>query len=141
MFYEVKEYLDGLKENQKLDYEWSKLYAGSLILKNPSKELDEIIHLLRQNINDNIQEELSFNRFNPVEFGKTKFIIIHKENIESIFKNDNELTNKAYDWITQFPFFDWKIYALRLLSNITYYKMDDIDESLEETRKPPSGAN
>ena len=153
MFYEVKEYLDGLKENQKLDYEWSKLYAGSLILKNPSKELDEIIHLLRQNIKDNIQEELSFNRFNPAEFVNTKFIIIHKENIkstpdflkfESKFKNeinDNELTNKADKWIAQFPFFDWKIYALRLLSNITYFKMDDINKSLEEIKKYISGLN
>ena len=152
-FYKVKEYLDGLKDNQQLDYEWSKLYAGSLILKNPSKELDEIIHLLMKNIKDNIQEELSFNRFNSAEFGNTKFIVIHKENIESTldyskFKskfeneiNDDELTNKAYAWITQFPFFDWKIYALRLLSNITYYKMDDIDESLEEIKKYLSGLN
>jgi len=153
VIYEVKEYLDGLKDNQKLDYEWAKLYAGSLILKNSSKELDEIIHLLRQNIKDNIQEELSFNRFNPVEFGKTKFIIIHKENVESTldysnfeskFKheiNDNELTNKAYNWITQFPFFDWKIYALKLLSDITYFKMDEIDKSLEEIKKYFSGLN
>ena len=108
MFYKVKEYLDGLNENQKLDYEWSKLYAGSLILKNPSKELDEIIHLLRKNIKDNIKEKLSFNRFNSEEFGNTKFIIIHKENIESTpdfseFKskfeneiNDNKLTKEAY---------------------------------------------
>ena len=81
VIYEVKEYLDGLKDNQKLDYEWAKLYAGSLILKNSSKELDEIVHLLSKNIKDNIQEELSFNRFNPAEFGNTKFIIIHKANI------------------------------------------------------------
>jgi len=153
VIYEVKEYLDGLKDNQKLDYEWAKLYAGSLILKNSSKELDEIVHLLSKNIKDNIQEELSFNRFNPAEFGKTKFIIIHKENVESTldyskfeskFKheiNDNELTNKAYNWITQFPFFDWKIYALKLLSDITYFKMDEIDKSLEEIKKYFSGLN
>jgi len=153
MFHKVKESLDGLKDNQQLDYEWSKLYAGSLILKNPSKELDEIIHLLGQNIKDNIQEELSFNRFNPTEFGNTKFIIIHKENIESTldyskfkskFKieiNDDELTNKADNWIAQFPFFDWKIYALKLLSNITYFKMDKIDKSLEEIKNYISGLN
>jgi len=141
VFYELKEYLDGLKENQKLDYEWSKLYAGSLILKNPSKELDEI------------KEELSFNRFNPAEFGNTKFIIIHKANIESTldyskfnskFKikiNDDELTNKADNWIAQFPFFDWKIYALKLLSKITYCKNDEIDNSLEEIKKYISGLN
>ncbi|NOR47198.1 MAG: hypothetical protein GQ533_04020, partial [Methanosarcinaceae archaeon] len=148
----VKEYLDGLKDNQQLDYDWAKLYAGSLILKNPSKELDEIIYLLGQNIKDNIHE-LSINRFNPTEFGNTKFIIIHKENIEltqvfskfkSKFENEidnNKLTNEAYKWIAQFPFFDWKIYALKLLSNITYYKMDDIDESLEEIKKYISGLN
>ena len=151
--YKVKEYLDGLKDTQQLDYEWSKFYAGSLILKNSSKDLDEIIHLLKKDIMDNIQEVLSFNRFNPAEFGNTKFTIIHKENIESTldyskFKskfeneiNDEELRNKADNWIAQFPFFDWKIYALKLLSNITYYKMDDIDESLEEIKKYISGLN
>lgn len=154
----VKEHLDKLKENQKLNYEWIKSYAGSLVLKNPSKDLDEIIQLLNEDlINDRFDglslDGLSFNHFMPSEFGETKFIIIHEENIESTqeysdfisnFKkeiNDIGLTRKAEYWLSQYPFFDWKIYALKLLSNITYYKMDKIDKKIEEIKKYMSGLN
>jgi hypothetical protein len=149
----VKEHLDKLKENQKLSYEWVKLYAGSLVLKNPSKDLDEIIQLFNEDIINDALGGLSFNRFTPSEFGKIKFIIIHKENIESTqeysdfiskFKkeiNIIESTKKAENWIAQYPFFNWKIYALKLLSNITYFKMDKIDKKLEDMKKYMSGLN
>jgi hypothetical protein len=149
----VKEHLDKLKENQKLKYEWIKSYEGSLVLKNPSKDLDEIIQLLNEDIINDTFEGLSFNRFTPSEFGETKFIIIHKGNIESTPEyadftskftteiNDKRLTKKAEDWIEQYPFYNWKIYALKLLSNITYFEVDKIDRKLEEMKKYMSGLN
>jgi hypothetical protein len=153
ILYNVKECLDRLKTDQKINYEWVKPYAGSLIIKNPSKDLDEIIQLLKRDIDNDAFKALSFNRFNPTEFGQTKFIVIHKEKIESTpdyskfkskFKNEinnEELINTAEKWLAQFPFFDWKIYALKLLSNITYLNEDKIDKKLEEITKYMSGLN
>ena len=137
-----------LKEYGKLNYEWEQPYAGSLVIKNPKEDLDALIGLLRKDINnEEFFGKFSFNRFNPPEFNEIKFIIIHKANIKSTkeymdFKDkfqhkikNQDLINKAEDWITQFPFFDWKIYALKLLSNIIYLDEDDIEKKLIEIKK------
>lgn len=144
----LKDRLVLLKEYGKLDYEWEKLYAGSLVIKNPTEDLDAFIEHLRKDINDDENfGKYFFNRFSPPEFNDIKFIIIHKANIESTkeyidfkdkfqykIKNQN-LINKAEDWIAQFPFFDWKIYALKLLSNIIYLDDDKIEKKLTEIKK------
>lgn len=48
----LKDRLVLLKEYGKLDYEWEKLYAGSLVIKNPTEDLDAFIEHLRKDIND-----------------------------------------------------------------------------------------
>ena len=153
MLFKIKESLDGLRKEHKLDYEWAEVHAGSLVLKNPSIDVDAIKHFLRQYVKGDIENKVFINPFSPSEFEKTKFIIIHRENIEltedysnfeSKFKTeirDGELTKKAENWIDQFPFFDWKIYALKLLSNIIYLNDDGIDKKLEEMTKYMSALN
>ena len=107
-----------LKEYGKLNYEWEKLYAGSLVIKNPKEDLDAFIGLLRKDINnEEFFKKISFNPFSPPEFNDIKFIIIHKANIKSTeeymeFKDkiqhkikNQDLINKAEAWIAQFPFF------------------------------------
>ncbi|MGP8337361.1 MAG: phosphoribosyltransferase-like protein, partial [Methanosarcinaceae archaeon] len=151
MLLKIKKYLDDSKSKKELDYEWAKVHAGSLVLKDPSMNLDEIKHLLSEGMKEDIQNKVDFNYFSPTEFKETKFIIIHKEkikstqnyfNFESKFETeigDKRITKKAENWIIQFPFFDWKMYALKLLSNITYLNEDKIDKKLEDMTKFMSG--
>ena len=144
----LKDRLVLLKDDHMLNFEWEKIYAGSLVIKNPVEDLEVFIGQLGKYINTNeIFEKISYNRFNPLEFNKIKFIIIHKANIKSTeayrdFKykfqheiKNQDLMNKAEKWIAQFPFFNWKIYALKLLSDIIYLDEDDIEKKLIEIKK------
>ena len=136
-----------LKKDGKLNYEWKQLYAGSLVIKT-TEDLYAFIGLLRKDINnEEFFRKISYNPFTPSEFNDIKFIIIHKADIKSTkaytkFKDkfqreikNQDLMDKAEKWIAQFPFFDWKIYALKLLFNIIYLDEDDIEEQLIEIKK------
>ena len=94
-------------------------------------------------------DKISFNPFSPAEFNYDKFLIIHKEKIEQTeeyrkFKEkfENEITEpefkRAMQWIAQFPFFEWKLYALKLLTNIIFLNEEKINKKLKELANPLS---
>ncbi|AKB83547.1 hypothetical protein MSBR3_2969 [Methanosarcina barkeri 3] len=130
----IKKSLEDLKEKHKLDYSLIKAYAGSLIIKNPSLDIYQIKELLSLN-------EVVLNDFKPSEF-EDNYIIIHKQNVAQTneyvaFKNklNNELEgvelDKVEKWLDQFPFFDWKIYGLKLLSETLYINEKNKDDNLK----------
>jgi hypothetical protein len=139
----IKDRLVMLKADNKLHYEWVKSYCGSLILKNLKEDKEEVEGFLRRDMAKEIVDKISFNPFSPAEFNHDKFLIIHKEKIEQTEeyrkfreKFQTEITeseiNRAMRWITQFPFFEWKLYALKLLNNIIFLSEENVNKKLKE---------
>jgi hypothetical protein len=88
--------------------------------------------------------KILWRKFNP-----DKFLIIHKEKIEQTeeyrkFKEKfrTEITEpefkRAIQWIAQFPFFEWKLYALKLLTNIIFLNEENVNQKLKELANPLS---
>jgi len=138
----IKARLEVLKTEDKLHYEWVKSYGGSLILKNLKEDKEEVESFLIRDIGKEIVDKISFNLFSPAEFNHEKFLIIHKEKIEQTeeyrkFKEkfQTEISEsefkRAERWISQFPFFEWKLYALKLLTNIIFLNEDEINKRLK----------
>lgn len=104
---------------------------------------------LIRDVGKEIVDKISFNPFSPAEFNNDKFLIIHKEKIEQTEeyrkfreKFQTEITeseiNRAMRWITQFPFFEWKLYALKLLNNIIFLNEENVNKKLKELSNPLS---
>ncbi len=121
----IKDRLEKLNTDNKLHYEWVKSYRGSLILKNLKEDKEDVEGFLRRDMAKEIVDKISFNPFSPEEFNHDKFLIIHKEKIEQTEeyrkfreKFQTEITEpefkRAMQWIAQFPFFEWKLYAIKL---------------------------
>ena len=145
----IKARLEVLKAEDKLHYEWIKSYGGSLILKNLKEDKEEMEGFLIRDVGKEIVDKISINPFNPAEFNHEKFFIIHKENIGQTeyyrkFKEkfQNEITEpefkRAMQWIAQFPFFEWKLYALKLLTNIIFLNEEQVNKKLKELSNPLS---
>jgi len=139
----IKDRLELLKTDSKLHYEWVKSFRGSLILKNLKEDKEEVEGFLRRDMANEIVDKIYFNPFSPAEFNNDKFLIIHKEKIEHTEeyrefrgKYQTEITEpefrRAMRWISQFPFFEWKLYALKLLTNITFLNEEKVNKKLKE---------
>ena len=139
----IKDRLELLKADNKLHYEGVKSFRGSLILKNLKEDKEEVEGFLRRDMEKEIVDKISFNPFSPAEFNNDKFLIIHKEKIENTEeyrkfreKYQTEITEpefkRAMQWIAQFPFFEWKLYALKLLTNITFLNEEKVNNKLKE---------
>jgi hypothetical protein len=139
----IKVRLEMLKADNKLHYEWVKSYGGSLILKNLKEDKEDVEGFLIRDVGKEIVEKISFNPFSPAEFNPDKFLIIHKEKIEDTeeykkfgekFENEIPVSeiNRAMQWIAQFPFFEWKLYALKLLTNIIFLNEEKVNKKLKE---------
>jgi len=139
----IKDRLELLKADNKLYYEWVKSFRGSLILKNLKEDKEEVEGFLRRDMEKEIVDKISFNPFSPAEFNNDKFLTIHKEKIEHTEeyrkfreKYQTEITEpefkRAMRWVSQFPFFEWKLYALKLLTNITFLNEEKVNKKLKE---------
>ena len=139
----IKDRLELLKTDSKLHYEWVKSFRGSLILKNLKEDKEEVEVFLRRDMANEIVDKIYFNPFSPAEFNNDKFLIIHKEKIEHTEeyrkfreKYQTEITEpefkRAMRWISQFPFFEWKLYALKLLTNIIFLNEEKVNKKLKE---------
>lgn len=132
----LKKELERLKGEGTLHFEWVQYHdEGSLIIKNPKENAYQIMELLSNG------KSLIFNFFRPAQF-INKYLIINKQDIiytkEYLeFKNklNNELEgvdiDKVNKWLSQFPFFDWKIYCLKLLSKTLYFTENKMREKLK----------
>lgn len=145
----IKSRLEVLKAEDKLHYEWVKSYGGSLILKNLNEDKEEVEGFLIRDVGKEIVDKISFNPFSPAEFNHDKFLIIHKEKIENTEeykkfrqKYQTEISEpefkRAMRWISQFPFFEWKLYALKLLTNIIFLNEEKVNQKLKELSNPLS---
>ncbi|HYN44912.1 MAG TPA: tetratricopeptide repeat protein [Candidatus Limnocylindrales bacterium] len=145
----IKARLEVLKAEDKLHYEWVKSYRGSLILKNLKEDKEELEGFLIRDAGKEIVDKISFNPFSPAEFNHDKFLIIHKEKIEKTEaykkfeeKFRTEISDiefkRAMQWIAQFPFFEWKLYALKLLTNIIFLNEEKVNQKLKELSNPLS---
>lgn len=139
----IKDRLELLKTDNKLHYEWVKSFSGSLILKNLKEDKEDVELFLRRDMEKEIVGKISFNLFSPAEFNNNKFLIIHKVKIENTDeyikfreKYQTKITEpefkRAMQWISQFPFFEWKLYALKLLTNITFLNEEKVNKKLQE---------
>ena len=147
ILYKVNNLIKKLKEQELLNYDWVRQYGGSLIIKNPSEDEYHIKQQLFDLLSDNNDfSGLHFNTFCPTEFKDIIFIIIHKNDIDSnqICIDVKEKFKKEFNddfivgvdnWIKQFPYYNWKMYALKLLSNTIYLNDAQIIEKLKEVVK------